>query len=70
MKLDNNKKTTKNFGRLVAWFHTRDIGELESVSFRDGYIYFGIAPHKLLSSSYVFYKIEYKKFLKEVKKLS
>ena len=70
MKLDNNKKTTKNFGRLVARFHTRDIGELESVSFRDGYIYFGIAPHKLLSSSYVFYKIEYKKFLKEVKKLS
>ena len=72
MKLDENKNPTKNFGRLVARLYTTGIGELESVSFRDGYIYFGIAPHSLLGlgKSYVFYKTEYKVFEKEVKKLS
>ena len=70
MKLDENKKPTKNFGRLVARLHTTGIGELESLSFRDGYIYFGFAPHKLLGSSYVFYKLDYKSFEKEVKKIS
>ena len=70
MKLDQNKNPTQNFGRLVARLYTTGIGELESVSFRDGFIYFGIAPHSLLSSSYVFYKMQYKAFEKEVKKLS
>ncbi len=72
MKLDKDKKPTKNFGRLVARLHTTGIGamEMESVSFRDGYIYFGFASHENSEYSYVFYKQEYKLFKKEVKKLS
>ena len=71
-KLDKNLHPTKNFGRLVTRLYTTGIGELESVSFRDGYIYFGIAPHSKLTSDpeYVFYKLEYKQFVKEVKKIS
>ena len=70
MKLNANKKPTKNFGRLVAILHTSELGEMESVFFRDGYTYFGLAPHKLLDSSYVFYKLEFKLFQKAVKKIS
>ena len=70
MNLDENKKPTKNFGRLVAKLYTTGIGEMESVSFRDGYVYFGLAPHNILGNSYIFYKLEYKIFKKEVKKLS
>ena len=70
MKLDANKKPTKNFGRLVARLHTTGLGEMESLSFRDGYVYFGFAPHSLLDSSYVFYKLDFKSFQKGVKKIS
>ena len=66
--LDKNKNPSKNFGRLVQRLFIRGFGELEGVSFRGGYIYFGFA-HSPLSYSYVFYKLEYKLFEKEVKKL-
>ncbi len=71
-KLDKNKKPTKNFGRLVTRLYTSGIGELESISFREGYVYFGFAPHSKLPSApeYVFYKLGYKQFVKEVKKIS
>lgn len=69
MKLDSNKNPTKNFGRLVARLYTTGIGELESISFRDGFIYFGFAPHSIFKYSYEFYKMEYKAFQKLVKKL-
>ena len=71
-KLDKNKKPTKNFGRLVTRLYTSGIGELESISFREGYVYFGFAPHSKLplAPEYVFYKLGYKQFAKEVKKIS
>ena len=40
-KLDPNKNPTKNFGRLIARLSMTNLGELESISFRDGYIYIG-----------------------------
>ena len=69
MNLDKNKNPTKNFGRLVQRLFIRGLGELEGISFRGGYVYFGFAPHSLLSYSYVFYKMEYKQLEKEIKKL-
>ena len=69
MNLDKNKNPTKNFGRLVQRLFISGLGELEGISFRGGYVYFGFAPHKLLSYSYVFYKVEYKQLEKEIKKL-
>ena len=41
------------------------LGELESISFRDGYVYIGFAKN-----GYNFYKIEYQKLVKETKKIS
>ena len=64
-KLDKDKKPTKNFGRIVARLIMTGYGELESISFRDGYIYFGFNQ-----KGYNFYKMEYKKFAKEIKKIS
>ena len=66
MNLDKNKKPTKNFGRLVARLYISGFGELEDVSFRDGYIYFGFAP----TGRYAFYKVDYKKLVEKVKKIS
>ena len=68
MNLDKNKNPTKNFGRLVHRLFVRGLGELEGISFRGGYVYFGFA-HSPLKYSYVFYKVEYKQFEKEIKKL-
>ena len=68
MNLDKNKNPTKNFGRLVQRLFVRGLGELEGMSFRGGYVYFGFA-HSPLSYSYVFYKVEYKQFEKEIKKI-
>ena len=68
-QLDKEKKPNKNFGRLVARLHITGLGELESVSFHDGNMYFGFAPHSHDSHSYVFYKVNYKEFAKEVKKI-
>lgn len=64
-KLDKNKNPTKNFGRLIARLSMNNLGELESISFRNGYVYIGFA-----SKGYTFYKIEYNKFAKEIKKIS
>ena len=69
MNLDKNKNPTKNFGRLVQRLFISGLGELEGISFRGGYVYFGFAPHSLLSYSYVFYKVEYKLLEKEIKKI-
>ena len=63
-KLDENKNPTKNFGRLVARLSMSGIGEIESISFRGGYVYIGFEVH------YTFYKIEYEKFVQEIKKIS
>ena len=68
--LDKDKNPSKNFGRLKYRLFIRGIGELEGISFRGGYVYFGFAPHKLSTYSYVFYKVEYKLFEKEIKKLA
>ena len=35
IKLDKNKKPTKNFGRLVAKLYLSSFGELEDISFRE-----------------------------------
>ena len=64
-KLDQSKKPTKNFGRLIARLSMTNLGELESISFRDGYLYIGFEY-----DGYTFYKIEYQKFISEIKKLS
>ena len=66
MKLDKNKKPTKNFGRLVARCYLQGFGEFEDISFRDGYAYFGFAP----SHKYAFYKVDYKKLVDMIKKIS
>ena len=67
MKLDKNKKHTKDFGRLTARLHLRGFWELESISFRDNYVYFGFADHS--KHSYVFYKVDYLLLEQRVKKL-
>ena len=64
VKLDKNRNPTKNFGRFIARLCIINLGELESLSFKDGYIYIGFS-----NNGYVFYKIEYNKFAKEVKKI-
>ena len=56
--LDKNNNPTKNFGRLIARFIMTGFGELESISFRDGYAYIGFAQR-----GYNFYKVEYKKLM-------
>ena len=63
VSFDENKKITKNFGRLVARFVVHGLGELESISFRDGYVYIGFN-----ANGYHFYKFKYDKFDKEIKK--
>ena len=60
-KFDENKKPTKNFGRLVARFILKGFGELESISFRNGNIYFGFGKN-----GYNFYYIDYNKFIEDV----
>ena len=64
-KLDNNKKPTKNFGRLIARLIMTKLGELEGISFRNGYIYFAFA-----TKGYNFYKLDYKTFAEKIKKIS
>ena len=64
-KLDKNKNPTKNFGRLIARLSTFKLGELESISFKDGYVYIGFA-----TNDYTFYKVDYNKFAKEIKQIS
>jgi len=66
VKLDKNNNPTKNFGRLICRLQIAGSGELESISFRKGYAYIGFAFH----SKYVFYKLDYKQLVKEVKKIS
>lgn len=63
VKFDKDKKPNKNFGRLVARFMIKGLGEIESISFRNGFIYFAFNYRQ-----YRFYKLEYSKFAKETKK--
>ena len=63
INFDKNKKPTKNFGRLVARFVIYGLGELESLSFRNNYVYVGFN-----NRGYHFYKFNYNKFDKEIKK--
>ena len=60
-KLDNNKNPTKNFGRLIARLSMIWLGELESLSFRGGYVYIGFGNY-----GYDFYKIDINKFFKGI----
>ena len=64
-KLDQNKNPTKNFGRLIARLSMTQLGELESLSFRGGFVYIGFS-----NNGYIFYKIDYNKFVKEIKNIS
>ena len=70
VKLDKDNNPTKNFGRLICNLQITGLGELESISFRKGYVYVGFAVHKKDTPVYVFYKLDYKQFAKEVKKIS
>ena len=70
VKLDKNNNPTKNFGRLICKLQIYGLGELESISFRKGFVYIGFAVHKQNAPVYVFYKLDYKKFAKEIKKIS
>ena len=65
-KLDKNNNPTKNFGRLIARLFMSGLGELESISFRDGYVYMGFN----VNGSQTFYKFKYKNLAKEVKIIS
>ena len=64
-KLDNNKNPTKNFGRLIARLSMIGFGELESISFRNGYVYIGFGTNGV-----DFYKIDINKFSKNINKIS
>ena len=64
-KFDQNKNPTKNFGRIIAKFIVKGLGELESLSFRNGYVYFGFGKN-----GYNFYVVEYQKLVQETKVLS
>jgi len=70
VKLDKNNNPTKNFGRLICRLQMTGLGELESISFRKGYVYIGFAIHKNNTPRYLFYKLDYKQLVKEVKKIS
>ena len=59
-KFDQNKKPTKNFGRLIARLILKGFGELESISFRNGNVYFGFGKN-----GYNFYYMNYNKFIEE-----
>ena len=59
-KFDENKKPTKNFGRLITRFILKGLGELESISFRNGNIYFALGKN-----GYNFYYMNYRKFIEE-----
>ena len=66
VKLDKNNNPTKNFGRLIARLFMSGLGELESISFRDGYVYLGFNTN----GSNTFYKFKYKKLTEKVKIIS
>ena len=59
-KFDKDHKPTKNFGRLISRFIIKGLGELESISFRDGKIYFGFGK-----KGYNFYYLEFEEFIKK-----
>ena len=63
VKLDKNNNPTKNFGRLTARLIMSGLGELESISFRDGYVYLGFN----INGAYTFYKFKYKKLTEKIK---
>ena len=65
MKLDKNKKHTKDFGRLISRLHFNGFGELESINVRDNYVYFGFVDHS--KNSYAFYKVDYKLLEQHIK---
>ena len=60
-KFDENGKPTKNFGRLIKRFILKGFGELESISFRNGNVYFGFGK-----KGYNFYYMNSEKFIKEI----
>ena len=60
-KFDENGKPTKNFGRLIKRFILKGFGELESISFRNGNVYFGFGK-----KGYNFYYMNAEKFIKEI----
>ena len=59
-KFDENNKPTKNFGRLIARFIVKGLRELESLTFRKGYVYLGFGKKE-----YNFYLVEYEKLFKD-----
>jgi hypothetical protein len=58
-KFDVNKKPDKNFGKLIKRLSVKDLGELESISFRNGNVYFGFGK-----KGYNFYVLNYEVFNK------
>ena len=60
-KFDENGKPTKNFGRLIKRLKMKGFGELESISFRNGYVYFGFGK-----KGYNFYYMNYERFVNEI----
>ena len=62
-KFDVNKKPDKNFGKFIKRLSVKDLGELESISFRNGNVYFGFGK-----KGYNFYVLNYEllnKFLED-----
>ena len=60
-KFDENGKPTKNFGRLIKRLKMKGFGELESISFRNGYVYFAFGK-----KGYNFYYMNYERFINEI----
>ena len=56
-KFDVNKKPDKNFGKFIKRLSVKDLGELESISFRNGNVYFGFGK-----KGYNFYVLNYDVF--------
>ena len=58
-KFDVNKKPNKNFVKLIKRLSVKDLGELESISFRNDNVYFGFGK-----KGYNFYVLNYEVFNK------
>ena len=60
-KFDEKGKPNKNFGRLIKRLIIKGFGELESISFRNGNVYFGFGK-----KGYNFYYLNSEHFIKEI----
>ena len=57
-KFNENNNPTKNFGRLIARFIVKSLGELESLTFSNGYVYLGFDKNGICLNMKNYLKME------------